>query len=67
MPCAVDLSTDIDAPRQRGAPFKRHVLGVYENDPGELRRTIDAGCQRAMAVAEETMKEVRQVVGTVYR
>ena len=39
----------------------------YENDPGELRRTIDAGCQRAMAVAEETMKEVRQVVGTVYR
>jgi tryptophanyl-tRNA synthetase len=39
----------------------------YEDDPGELRRTIDAGCERAMAVAEETMQEVRAVVGTVYR
>ena len=39
----------------------------YEDDPGELRRTIDAGCERAMAVAEETMQEVRDVVGTVYR
>ena len=38
----------------------------YEDDPGELRRTIDAGCERAMAVAEETMQEVRAVVGTVY-
>ena len=39
----------------------------YEDDPGEVRRTIDAGCERAMAVAEETMQEVRDVVGTVYR
>ena len=31
----------------------------YEDDPGEVRRTIDAGCERAMAVAEETMQEVR--------
>jgi tryptophanyl-tRNA synthetase len=39
----------------------------YEDDPGEVRRTIDVGCARAMAVAEETMQEVRDVVGTVYR
>jgi len=38
----------------------------YEEDPGQVRAIIDEGCARAEAVAAETLREVRQVVGTVY-
>ena len=39
----------------------------YEEDPGQLRLIVDEGCRRAEAVAEETMREVRKAVGTVYQ
>ncbi len=38
----------------------------YEEDPGQVRAIIDEGCARAEAVAAETLREVRDVVGTVY-
>ncbi len=38
----------------------------YEEDPGQVRAIIDEGCAHAEAVAAETLREVRQVVGTVY-
>ena len=38
----------------------------YEEDPGQVRAIMDEGCARAEAVAAETLREVRQVVGTVY-
>ena len=38
----------------------------YEEDPGQVRAIIDEGWARAEAVASETLREVRQVVGTVY-
>ena len=38
----------------------------YEEDPGQVRAIMDEGCARAEVVASETLREVRQVVGTVY-
>ena len=38
----------------------------YEEDPGQVRTIMDQGCARAEEVAAETLREVRQVVGTVY-
>ena len=38
----------------------------YEEDPGQVRAIMDEGCARAEAVAAETLREVRQVVGTAY-
>ena len=38
----------------------------YEEDPGQVRAIIDEGCARAEVVAAETLREVRDVVGTVY-
>ena len=38
----------------------------YEEDPGQVRAIMDEGCARAEAVAAETLREVRQVMGTVY-
>ena len=38
----------------------------YEEDPGQVREIMDEGCARAEVVAAETLREVRDVVGTVY-
>ena len=38
----------------------------YEEDPGQVRAIMDEGCARAESVAAETLREVRDVVGTVY-
>jgi len=38
----------------------------YEEDPGQVRAIMDEGCARAEVVAAETLREVRDVVGTVY-
>lgn len=45
--------------RERAAPF--------ENNPGRLRDVIETGCERARAAADETLNEVRAVVGTLYK
>lgn len=39
----------------------------YVADPARVRRIIDDGCASARAVAQETLAEVRQVMGLAYR
>ncbi len=39
----------------------------FEEDPALVRRIMEEGCERARAAAEETMREVRAAVGTVYQ
>ena len=39
----------------------------YLDQPALLRDVVDAGCDRARAVAQETMREVRQAMGLAYR
>lgn len=48
-----------DAMRSRAQP--------YLDNPGRLRDVMEHGCQRARALAEETMGEVRQAMGLAYR
>jgi len=38
----------------------------YTNDPTLVRNVVADGCERAQAVAEETMDDVRKVMGLVY-
>lgn len=47
-----------DAMRTRAQP--------YLDNPARLREVMDAGCQRARALAAETMGEVRQAMGLAY-
>ena len=44
--------------RDRARPF--------EQNPKQVREIIESGCERARDVAEETIHEVRTVVGTLY-
>lgn len=44
--------------RDRAAP--------YAEDPTLVRKLIADGCERAREVAEETMEEVREVMGLNY-
>jgi tryptophanyl-tRNA synthetase len=39
----------------------------FEEDPALVRRIMEEGCERARVAAEETMREVRAAVGTVYQ
>jgi tryptophanyl-tRNA synthetase len=39
----------------------------YEEDPAQVRSIMDEGCRRAEVAAEETLREVRKVVGAVYQ
>ncbi len=39
----------------------------YEEDPETVRGIISEGCEAAREVARETMEEVRQAMGLVYR
>jgi len=48
-----------DAMRTRAQP--------YLDNPGRLREVMDAGCQRARALAAETMGEVREAMGLAYK
>jgi tryptophanyl-tRNA synthetase len=38
----------------------------YTEDPTLVKKLVADGCERARSIAEETMKEVRDVVGTQY-
>ncbi len=38
----------------------------FEENPQQVREIIESGCERAKVVADETMREVRAVVGTLY-
>ena len=38
----------------------------YVDDPGLLRSIVADGCDRARGIAQETMREVREVMGLAY-
>ena len=38
----------------------------YIDDPARVRDIVADGCERARAVAQQTMADVRQVMGTAY-
>ena len=38
----------------------------YLDDPARLKAIVADGCDRARAVAQETMREVREVMGLSY-
>lgn len=56
----------IDAVLAEQAPFHERAQ-PYLDAPRLLRDIVDAGCDRARAVAQETMREVRDAVGLSYR
>jgi tryptophanyl-tRNA synthetase len=39
----------------------------FEQNPKQVREIIESGCERARDVAQETIHEVRTVVGTLYQ
>jgi tryptophanyl-tRNA synthetase len=40
---------------------------IYLEDPDSVRAILNEGCEKARSVARETLEEVRQVMGLVYR
>jgi tryptophanyl-tRNA synthetase len=48
------------------APFIERAQ-PFLDDPRRLQAIIDAGCDKARAVAQETMRDVREVMGLNYR
>ncbi len=55
----------IDAVIREQAPIRERAQR-YLDHPGLLREIVDAGCDRARAVARETMREVRDAMGLGY-
>ncbi|OQW90581.1 MAG: tryptophan--tRNA ligase [Beggiatoa sp. IS2] len=47
-------------------PIQERVR-LYLDEPESIRAIINEGCEKARAVARETLQEVRQVMGLVYR
>jgi tryptophanyl-tRNA synthetase len=45
----------------------RERASAYEDDPESVRTLIAEGCERARSAARETLDEVRQAMGLVYR
>ena len=56
----------IDAIIDEQTPIRERAQR-YLDQPGLLRDIVDAGCDRARAVAQDTMREVRQAMGLAYR
>jgi tryptophanyl-tRNA synthetase len=56
----------IDAVIAEQAPFIERAQ-PFLDDPRRLQAIIDAGCDKARAVAQETMRDVREVMGLNYR
>jgi tryptophanyl-tRNA synthetase len=55
----------IDAVIAEQAPFIERAQ-TYLDQPALLRDIIDAGCDKARSVAQETMRDVREVMGLNY-
>jgi tryptophanyl-tRNA synthetase len=55
----------IDAINQELAPI-RDRAAIYTENPSQLRSIIDQGCDKARAMASETMKDVRKYMGLDY-
>lgn len=56
----------ISAVLEELAPIRERAR-EYQEDPSIVRAIINDGCETARAVARETMEEVRQAVGVMYR
>ena len=56
----------IDAILKEQEPIRERAQR-YLDQPKLLRDIVDAGCDKARAVAQETMREVRQAMGLSYR
>ncbi|MCP5141886.1 MAG: tryptophan--tRNA ligase [Chromatiales bacterium] len=56
----------IDGVRAELLPIQERAR-EYQNDINTVRTIIDEGCEEARDVAQETMEEVRQVMGLAYR
>ncbi|MEO8936805.1 MAG: tryptophan--tRNA ligase [Burkholderiaceae bacterium] len=56
----------IDAILKEQEPIRERAQR-YLDQPGLLRDIVDAGCDKARGVAQETMREVRQAMGLAYR
>ncbi len=56
----------IDAVLAELAPIRERAK-EYQDNPNLVKGIINEGCEAARAVARETMEEVRQAIGVVYR
>lgn len=56
----------IDAVLKEMKPIRQRIK-EYEKDPEMVHGIIKEGCEAARDVARETMEEVRQVMGLIYR
>ncbi len=56
----------IDAVIKEQAPIHERAE-EYTSDPDLVRNIINAGCEKARDVARDTMEEVRQAMGLVYK
>lgn len=56
----------IDAVLAELAPI-REKTNQYINEPETVRAIVNDGCEKARATARETIEEVRQVMGLLYR
>lgn len=58
-PIIESIVTELSPMRERAKPF--------EEDPTLVRKIVAEGCEKARAMAEDTMKEVRGVMGLNYK
>lgn len=58
-PVIESIVTELSPMRERAKPF--------EEDPTLVRKIVAEGCEKARAMAEDTMKEVRGVMGLNYK
>ncbi|MDH4395477.1 MAG: tryptophan--tRNA ligase [Limnobacter sp.] len=58
-PIIESIVTELSPMRERAKPF--------EEDPTLVRKIVAQGCEKARAMAEDTMKEVRGVMGLNYK
>ena len=56
----------IDSVLAELAPIRERALGYIE-EPESVRAILNEGCEKARATARETLDEVRQVMGLMYR
>ena len=64
--CLECKQTIIDEVKKELAPIRERAE-VYTNDINLVKNIIDEGSESARSVARETLKEVRQAMGLVYR
>lgn len=56
----------IDGILRELAPMRERAQ-AYTDDPARLRAIVEAGCDKARALAQDTMRDVRSAMGLNYR